>query len=122
MKKYLLSIFTLILPLITFAQEEVGIDQKIDQIFGDWTGGFVSFIFYQIDFGGGIKIFWVLFPLILGALYFTFYFKFINFSGFFTSVNIVRGKYDDIDHHESLIGAGDSTPGGIPPQAPHQWQ
>ena len=23
-----------------------------------------------------------------------------------------EGKYDDIDHHESLVGAGDATPGG----------
>ncbi|WP_272022035.1 alanine/glycine:cation symporter family protein [Olleya namhaensis] len=112
MKKYLLSIFTLILPLLTFAKEEKGLDQIIDEKFGDATGWFVDLIFYQIDFGGGIKIFWVLFPLILGALYFTFYFNFINFRGFFTSINIVRGKYDELDHHESMIAAGDSTPGG----------
>ena len=113
MKKYLPSIFTLILPFLTFAQEaEKGVDQIIDEKFGDATGWFVNFIFYQIDFGSNVKVFWVLFPLIIGATYFTFYFKLINFRGFFTSVNIVRGKYDDIDHHESLIGAGDSTPGG----------
>lgn len=100
MKKYLLTIITLILPILNYAQEaqNVGIDQKIDQAFGDATGWFVNFIFYQIDFGNGVKVFWVLFPLILGALYFTFYFKFINFRGFVTSVNIVRGKYDDLDH------------------------
>jgi AGCS family alanine or glycine:cation symporter len=113
MKKFLLSFFTFILPLVTFAQEaEKGVDQIIDEKFGDATGWFVNFIFYQIDFGGEIKVFWVLFPLIIGATYFTIYFKFINFRGFFTSVNIVRGKYDDIDHHESMIAAGDSTPGG----------
>lgn len=113
MKKFLLSIFTLILPLATYAQEaEKGVDQIIDEKFGDATGWFVNFIFYQIDFGGGIKVFWVLFPLIIGATYFTIYFKFINFRGFFTSINIVRGKYDHIDHHESMVGAGDSTPGG----------
>lgn len=114
MKKYLLSLFALLLPLLTIAQEaqEMGVDQKIDQAFGNATGWFVNAIFYQIDFGGGIKVFWVLFPLIIGATYFTFYLKFINIRGFFTSVNIVRGKYDDIDHHESMIAAGDSTPGG----------
>ncbi len=112
MKKYLLSILTLILPLLTFAQDK-GMDQLIDEKFGDATGWFVSFIFYQIDFGGGVKVFWVLFPLILGALYFTIYFKFINFKGFFTSINIVRGKYDHVDEaHGSFEGAGDATPGG----------
>ncbi len=112
MKKYLLSIFTLILPFLTFAQEaEKGIDQLIDEKFGNATGWFVNAIFYQIDFGGGVKVFWVLFPLIIGATYFTIYFKLINFRGFFTSVNIVRGKYDEIDHHESMHGAGDLSEG-----------
>ena len=111
MKYKLLTILTLFLPFMTFSQE-VGLDQKIDQAFGDATGWFVNFIFYQIPFGENINVYWVLFPLILGATYFTFYFKFINFTGFWKSINIVRGKYDDMDHHESLIGAGDSTPGG----------
>ena len=99
MKKYLLSIIAIILPLISFAQEaaEAGIDQKIDQAFGDATGWFVSFIFYQIPFSDTVSVYWVLFPLILGALYFTFYFRFINFRGFWTSINIVRGKYDDLE-------------------------
>ncbi len=113
MKKYLLSVFTLILPLLTFAQDsERGIDEIIDEKFGNATGWFVDAIFYQIPFSDTVSVYWVLFPLIIGAMYFTIYFNFINFRGFFTSVNIVRGKYDDLDHHESLIGAGDSTPGG----------
>ncbi len=114
MNKKLLTIISLIVPMLTFAQETVdqGLDEKIDQVFGSATGWFVDFIFYQIPFSENVKVFWVLFPLIIGATYFTFYFKFINFRGFFTSINIVRGKYDDIDHHESLVAAGDSTPGG----------
>ncbi|WP_299128878.1 alanine/glycine:cation symporter family protein [uncultured Winogradskyella sp.] len=114
MKKYLLSIFALLLPLLNFAKEaqEIGIDQKIDQAFGDATGWFVQFIFYQIPFTDEISVYWVLFPLIIGATYFTIYFKFINFRGFLTSINIVRGKYDEIDDHGSLVAAGDSTPGG----------
>ena len=101
MKKFLLSFIGLVLPILTFAQEaqEKGVDQQIDEAFGNATGWFVNFIFYQIDFGGGIKVFWVLFPLIIGALYFTFYFKGINFSGFWTSINIVRGKYDNLEGH-----------------------
>jgi len=114
MKRFLLSILALILPVLSFAQEaqEMGLDQKIDQAFGDATGWFVNFIFYQIPFSDDVQIYWVLFPLILGATYFTFYFNFINFRGFWTSINIVRGKYDEIDSHGSLTAAGDSTPGG----------
>lgn len=114
MKKLLLLLFTLLNPLFTFAQgsQEIGLDEKIDQAFGNATGWFVEFIFYQIPFSDEIRIYWVLFPLILGATYFTFYFNLINFRGFFTSINIVRGKYDDLDHHEAMPVAGDATPGG----------
>ena len=96
MKKRILSLLLLVIPFITFAQEK-GLDQQIDEAFGNATGWFVNFIFYQISFSDTIKIYWVLFPLILGALYFTFYFNFINFKGFLTSIKIVSGKYDDLE-------------------------
>jgi alanine or glycine:cation symporter, AGCS family len=111
MKYRFLVLLTFLSPFFSLAQDE-GIDQQIDEAFGNATGWFVDFIFYQIPFGENISVYWVLFPLILGATYFTIYFNLINFRGFFTSINIVRGKYDDIDHHEALVAAGDSTPGG----------
>lgn len=94
-KKLLVLLFSL-LPILTFAQEK-GLDQQIDETFGNATGWFVNFIFYQISFTDDIKVYWVLFPLILGASYFTFYFNFINFRGFFTSIKIVSGKYDQLE-------------------------
>jgi AGCS family alanine or glycine:cation symporter len=52
------------------------------------------------------RIYWVLFPLILGALFFTVYFKFVNFSGVWRAIQVVRGKYEDIEKHgaEMLYG------------------
>jgi len=95
--KKLLSLFAAaLLPFFTFAQEG-GLDQQIDYYFGQATGWFVGLIFYQIEFTEDIKVFWVLFPLIIGAIYFTIYFKFITIRGFWTSINIVRGKYDDLE-------------------------
>ena len=104
----------LVLSLVGFSMFSFAgsIDESIDKVFGSATGWFVDFIFYQIPFSQDVKVYWVLFPLILGALFFTFYFRFINLTGFKTAVNIVRGKYDELDHHESIIAAGDSTPGG----------
>ena len=65
-----------------------GIDQQIDEVFGYSTGWFVDFIFYQIPFSEEVKIYWVLFPLILGALFFTFYLtEFINFRNISRSNN-----------------------------------
>ena len=54
----------------------------------------------------------VLIVLLLGALFFTVYFAFPNVRLIGTAIRIVRGKYDDIDHHTSDVAAGDSTPGG----------
>ena len=112
MRKKLLLPLLLLAPIFAVAQDAVGLDQKIDNFFGAATGWFVDIIFYQIPFTENVSVFWVLFPLILGALYFTVYFKLINLTGFFTSINIVRGKYDDLDGHTSMIAGGDSTPGG----------
>ena len=99
MNKKLLNFIFLLTPIAIFAQE--GVDEKIDRIFGNATGWFVEFIFYQIPFTDQISVYWVLFPLILGATYFTFYFNLISFRGFWTSINIVRGKYDDLEERKN---------------------
>lgn len=54
----------------------------------------------------------VLIVLILGALFFTLYFKFANFTLIKTAVKVVKGDYDDIDHHTADPAEGDPTPGG----------
>jgi len=53
------------------------------------------------------KVYWVLFPLILGALFFTVYFKFINFSGIWRAIQVVRGKYEDIEKYGAEMLYGD---------------
>ncbi|TKD59082.1 sodium:alanine symporter family protein [Flavobacterium sp. ASW18X] len=116
MKYRLLSLMTFLLPAMTFAQDaaEKGIDEKIDKVFGDLTGWFVNFIFYQIPFTENIKIYWVLFPLILGAGFFTFYFRFINFTGVWVAIKVVMGKYEDIEKYgaKNLYGE-DGIAGGV---------
>jgi len=95
--KKLLALLFLISQVLTFAQEK-GMDQKIDEAFGDATGWFVEGIFYSIPFTDSIQVPWVLIVLVLGAVYFTIYFKLINITGFKTSINIVRGKYDEFEN------------------------
>lgn len=102
MRKLFLLLLTFATPALTFAQELVekkGIDQTIDEAFGNATGWFVNFIFYSIPFSEDIQVPWVLIVLVGAALYFTIYFKFINFRGFFTAINVVRGKYDSLEDH-----------------------
>ena len=108
MKKYFLSILTLVLPILTFAQESTS--EKIDQVFKEYTGWFVEGIFYEIPFSDTYKIPWVLIVLMGGALFFTVYFKFINFTGFRTALRVVQGKYEDIEKHGADTLYGDQTP------------
>tara|TARA_R110000787_G_scaffold89678_6_gene189688 strand:- start:5504 stop:7105 length:1602 start_codon:yes stop_codon:yes gene_type:complete len=98
MKKYLLSLFTFLIPIFTFAQEsaEKGIDQQIDEAFKPFSDTISSIVFFPV-FGAPF----VLILLVGSALFFTLYFGFPNFRYFLISINIVRGKYDELDHHES---------------------
>ncbi|WP_405293104.1 alanine/glycine:cation symporter family protein [Algibacter sp. Ld11] len=105
MKKYLLSIFTLIAPFLTFAQEtaELGIDQQIDQAFKPISDFFSSVIFFQV-FGTPF----VLILLVVSALFFTIYFGFPNIRYFGKAIKTVRGKFEDIEKHgaKELYGEG----------------
>ncbi len=115
-KFILLTLFSFFIPFITFAQEvveavELTFDQKIDAAFkpfADWVSGI---IFYTVNIAGnGVPI--VIIILISGAIFFTFYFKFVNFRLIGTAIGVVRGKYDEIDHHGADVAEGDPTPGG----------
>jgi len=111
MNKKFLTIMLLVVPVITFAQEQ-NLSDKIDEVFKNYTGWFVDAIFYKIPFTETIQIPWVLIILIGGATYFTITFRFAQFRLFKTSIKVVQGKYDHIDHHEVDKAYGDQTPGG----------
>ena len=78
--------------------QERGIDDKINEAFtpiADWWGKVVLHNF------PGTEIPTIIFLLVGGALFFTFYFGFINIRGFSTAINTVRGKYDSLDHADA---------------------
>lgn len=106
--KVSLSLLALLMPLLTFAQEK-STSELIDEKFKSWTGWFVEGIFYEIPFSDTVKIPWVLFVLVGGAIYFTIYFKFINVTGFRKAIRVVQGKYEDIEKHGADTLYGDST-------------
>lgn len=101
MKRTLALVSLLIMPFLTLAQSNCSnLDEKINQLFANATGWFPAVIFAKIPITESVGVPWVLIVLIVGAAYFSIYFKFINFSGFFTAINVVRGKYDSVDIHE----------------------
>ncbi|AVR45737.1 D-alanine glycine permease [Christiangramia fulva] len=111
-KRILFSLCSIFIPLITFAQENDSLtfSEKIDIIFRDYTGWFVDLIFYEIPFSDDFQIPWVLILLIGGAIYFSVYFKLINFTGFGTAIKVVMGKYEDIEKHGVDTLYADPTP------------
>lgn len=87
--------------LPSYIQETTqSLDQQINDSFRGATSWFTDAVLYEIPFTSSISIPWVLIILVGGALYFSFYFKGINFRGFFTAINVVRGKYDEVDKSE----------------------
>jgi len=86
----------LFLPLLVSAQEK-GIDERINDAFkpvADWWSWLVFYPLFE-----GVPI--VLVLLIFGAAFFTIVFGFVNIRRFGTAINVVRGKYDDIDAHSA---------------------
>ncbi len=106
MNKRLLTLLLLITPMFTFAQEK-GLDQQIDEAFKPISDFFSNVIFFPV-FGTPF----VLILLVASALFFTIYFGFPNIRHFFTAINVVRGKYDHVDHAVVEPAYGDVTPGG----------
>jgi AGCS family alanine or glycine:cation symporter len=100
MKKLLTFLLTFIFTLATHAQETLGLDEKIDHVFGDATGWFVKFIFYQIPITDEVGLFWVLIPLVVGALFFTIYFGVPGIKLLPLSIRTVRGDYEHIEQSE----------------------
>ncbi|MGB1296370.1 MAG: alanine/glycine:cation symporter family protein, partial [Flavobacteriales bacterium] len=94
------TLFALLSILPSWAQEK-GLAEIINDKFASATGWFVQGIFASIPVTKDVGIPWVVVVLLISALAFTVYFKFINVRGLGTSINVVRGKYDDIDHIES---------------------
>ncbi len=110
MNKKLTALLFTILPLLTFGQE-LTIDEKIDKAFKPIADAVGSIVFFEVPLGSH-SVPLVLIVLILGALFFTIYFKFANFTLIGTAVKVVKGDYDGIDHHTADPAEGDATPGG----------
>ena len=101
-----------LLPIISFAQSQSW-DQSINDWFARITGPIVATVFYPISIGGN-QIPIVLIVLIIGASFFTIKFNFVNITKFMTAINVVRGKYDDLDEHTAAEGTVQTVEGDIP--------
>ena len=95
--KNILTLFAFLSPLLLFGQEK-GLDQRIDEAFAPFSTLCQNIIFVEVF---GIPL--VLITLVVGAALFTLYFGFVNIRKFGTAINVVRGRYDDVDAHSAPI-------------------
>ena len=95
MKRFIFTAIALFFSSLSFAQG--GLDDRINEAFtpiADWWGAVVLHNF------PGTSIPTIIFLLVGGALFFTIYFGFINLRRFPLAINVVRGKFDHVDHHQ----------------------
>ena len=94
------KLFALVLALqpILLSAQERGLDERIDEAFRPVSDWWVGLITTSIPLGGGLAIPIVVVLLVLGAGFFTIYFSFVNIRRFPLAINVVRGKYDDVEH------------------------
>ncbi len=110
MKRFYTFLAFLLIQINAIAQtQEPSTAEKVDAVFKNLTGWFVRAIFYEIPFSETIRVPWVLFVLIGGAVYFTLTFNFVQFRLFRTSIKTVKGDYDALDHHGAHKTIGDDT-------------
>ena len=101
MKKIQLLFLTFLIPIVSFAQEK-GLDQRIDEAFAPISNFFSKTVFFEI---AGYPF--VILLLIGSAAFFTVYFGFPNLRYFSTAINVVRGKYDDVEKSDSDSNDGE---------------
>lgn len=108
-------VLALLTPFSMLASESL--EQKIDNAVQPIVEALSSVIFYKpfASFGFDIKI--VVLWLVLGAIFFTIYFRFVNFRLFKHAIDITRGKYDkkgskgEVSHFQALVTALSGTVG-----------
>ena len=96
MRQFIFTTTALFLSSFSFAQNR-GLDDRINEAFtpiADWWGAVVLHNF------PGTSIPTIIFLLVGGAMFFTIYFGFINLRRFPLAINVVRGKFDHVDHHD----------------------
>lgn len=107
--KVVFTFFTVLSPFLLSAQDTVvqarGLDEKVNEWFLPIADWWERVIFFSIPLTDTATIPIVVVLLVLGALFFTVYFGFINIRKFPLAINVVRGKYDHIDRATADTGS-----------------
>ncbi|MEQ8520194.1 MAG: alanine/glycine:cation symporter family protein [Cytophagales bacterium] len=115
----LLGIFFLGSGTAAFADS--GFEEKINNVIRKSIGPYLEIIsdaiFFPVPLGGGHEMPFVIIWLLVGAMIFTIYMRFINFRGFKHAIDVARGRFDDpsdpgeVTHFQALTAALSGTVG-----------
>lgn len=83
-------------PVLAAAQGQ-GLDERIDAQFKPIADGWEALVFYAAPLPEPFNLPIVLYLLVFGATFFTVAFGFVNIRRFPLALQVVRGKYDDIE-------------------------
>ncbi len=115
-----LTAMALLLGHPSLAQtDEMGLDERINAWVQPATEAVSNVVFYPIQLGddAATSMPLVIIFLLLSALFFTLFFKFINVRGFGTAIRTVQGRYSDpndageVTHFQALTAAVSGTVG-----------
>ena len=93
------------------AQDAMGIDEKVNQVFADVTGPFVGLIFAPFP---GTSFPWIVMWLVIAASVFTLYFGLVQFRFFGHAIRLVKGRLLGSERRgrgQPLPGAGNRAVG-----------
>jgi len=88
----LLAFMFFVLSSSALSAQQKGLDRRIDEAFKPFSDFITNVVFFEV-FGTPF----VLILLVGSALFFTLYFGFPNIRYFGTAINVVRGKYDELE-------------------------
>ena len=94
--KYTFLYFFFLIPCSNLFSQERGLDEKINEAFTPIANWWEALILHNFP---GTEIPTIIILLVGGALFFTFYFAFVNIRHFSTAINTVLGKYDSVDEN-----------------------
>jgi AGCS family alanine or glycine:cation symporter len=105
----------------SFAQEienlDKTVDERINEAIAPATQAISDIIFFSFPVTEEISIPFILVWLMIGAVFFTFYLRFVNITGFKHAIDIVKGKYThegdpgEVTHFQALSAALSGTVG-----------
>lgn len=105
MKKIATFFFAVIASPVFLLAQERGLDERINDWFTPISNAWQSIVLFTVPIGGH-SIPFVVLLLVTGAAFFTIYFAFINVRRFPLAINVVRGKYDNVEGH-GIVGDPD---------------